>query len=131
MTDVVDWSRTKQVTLSKLAQHTHPCTCTYTQRAQPDLSAWPMCAISKEVFRSYQSSMNTDSEENLRGEWVKQIFPPMCTRVLCFVNSGGYSLRDRMKGERRYDTRNFSVHTRLQKHKDLHTERKASKCLNT
>ena len=72
--DVVDWSRTKQVTLSKLAQHTHPCTCTYTQRAQPDLSAWPMCAISKEVFRSYQSSMNTDSEENLRGEWVKQIF---------------------------------------------------------
>lgn len=50
----------------------------------------------------------------------------MCATVLCFVNSGGHSLRDEMEGEIRYNACNFSVHTRLQTDKDLHTERKAS-----
>lgn len=107
-------------TLTHAHAHTHKCT-------RSDLGARPVCTISKEVFRSHQSSMNTDSEEISGGERVKQMFPPMCTTALCFVNSGGRSLRDRIEGEIRYDAWNFSVHTRLQTHKDLHTKREASK----
>lgn len=59
--DVVDWLCTMHITLSRPTQHMHPCT--YTQRPWSDLSARPMCTISKDVFRSYQSSMNTDREE--------------------------------------------------------------------
>lgn len=33
------------------------------QGPRADLSARPMCTISKEVFRSHPSSMNTDSED--------------------------------------------------------------------
>lgn len=130
--DVVDWSRTKQVTLSRPTRHTRPCTCTYTQRPRSDLSAWPMCTISKEAFRSHQSSMNTDSEEISGVNGLNKFFHLCTQQYFCFVNSGGLSLRDRMKGEIRYNACNFSVHTRLQTHKDLHTKRKGiPNCLNT
>lgn len=107
---VVGWSRTMQVTPSRPTQHTHPCTRKCTQSAWSDLGAWPMCTMSKEVFRSYKSSMNTDRKENQRGEGVKLMFPPMCTKGLCFLNSGGHSLRDRTEGETRYTACNFSFH---------------------
>lgn len=108
---MVGWSRTMQVTPSRPTQHTHPCTRKHTQSARSDLGAWPMCTMSKEVFRAYQSSMNTNREGNLRGERVKLMFPLMRTKGLCFLNSGGHSLRDRTEGETRYSACNFSVHT--------------------
>lgn len=107
---VVGWSRTMQVTPSRPTQHTHPCTHRRTQSACSDLGAWPMCTMLKKVIRSYQSSMNTDREGNLRGERVKLMFPPMCTKGLCFLNTGGHSLRDRTGGETRYSACNVSVH---------------------
>lgn len=119
---VVGCSRTMQVTPSRPTWHTHSCTRKRTQSARSDLSAWPVCTMSKEVFWSYQSSMNTDREGNLRGERVKRMFPPMCTNGLCFLNTGGHSLRDRTDGETRYSACNFSVHTCLQADKAFQTE---------
>lgn len=51
--------------------------------------------------------MNTDSEGISGVNWVKQFLPPMGAALLCLVNSGGHSLRDRREGEMRYSAGNF------------------------
>lgn len=125
--DVVDWSHIKKAAASRPAQHTHPCTCTYTQRPPSDLSSRPMCAISKQVYRSYQSSMNTNSMKRSGVNGLNKCFH-LCAQqyfVLWTAEDAPLGKEWRVKN----DTMpcNFSVHTHLQTHKDFHVEGKASK----